>query len=137
MSEENSRTKVAVFVFIRRTNTILLVKQRQGSQNWSLPGGTMEPGESLDETAVREVKEETGLDIQLTRVVGLYSKPDENALAITFEAQVISGKLAPANEISAVAYFSLDNLPKTMRAHMQRRMDDYLAGRAEAVFASQ
>lgn len=58
----------------------MLVRQNYGQGYWSLPGGKMEAGESIDQAAIREVKEETGLDIRLKRVVGLYSKPGENAI---------------------------------------------------------
>jgi ADP-ribose pyrophosphatase YjhB (NUDIX family) len=63
---------VVALVFIRQDDRILLVRQNYGRRHWSLPGGVMERGESVDEAAVREVKEETGLDVRLTRVVGLF-----------------------------------------------------------------
>ena len=87
------RFVVVALVFISQSDSILLVKQNYGEQYWSLPGGVMEPGESIDQTAIREVKEETGLDVRLKRVVGLYSKPDEGTLAVAFEGEVIGGDL--------------------------------------------
>ena len=60
-----SKTIVVALVFICKEESILLVRQNYTKKYWSLPGGVMEAGESLDQTAIREVKEETGLDIRL------------------------------------------------------------------------
>src|SRR5512133_4377105 len=96
---ELPKTVVVALVFICDQGTILLVKQNYGNQYWSLPGGVMEAGESLEQAAIREVKEETGLDIQPGKLIGVYSKPGENALALTFEGKVIGGILRADHEI--------------------------------------
>ena len=101
MIDTQPRHLIVVLVFIRQGDSILLVKQNYGQQYWSLPGGAVELGESLEQAAIREVHEETGLEAHITRVVGLYSKPAENALAVTFEGQVVGGELRPENEIIA------------------------------------
>ena len=116
---------VTALVFIEQEGKLLLVQQDYGARYWSLPGGVMEAGESVDQTAIREVKEETGLDIQLKRVVALYSKPHENGLAVCFEGEVTGGVLAPDNEISACGYFHPDALPEPVRPHLRQRIEDY------------
>ncbi len=98
---------VVVLVFIQQGDAILLVKQNYGKQYWSLPGGVMEPGESIGDAAIREVKEETGLDVRLKRVVGLYSKPSENGLAVCLEGEVVGGTLKADHEITKCRYFPL------------------------------
>lgn len=75
MTSEIPKTVVAVLVFIQKQDRILLVKQGYGHQYWSLPGGVMESSDSIEQSAVREVREETGLDIYLGRLVGVYSLP--------------------------------------------------------------
>ena len=85
----------------------------------------MELGESLDEAAIREVKEEPGLDVRLKRVVGLYSKPGEEALAVTFEAEIVGGTLQADHEISECSFFPIDQLPQPIREHLRDRVADF------------
>src|SRR5439155_7323705 len=71
------RFVVVALVFVRDGESILLVKQSYGGRYWSLPGGKMEHRESIDQAAIREAREETGLEVRIKRVVGLYSKVGE------------------------------------------------------------
>ena len=139
MMNELPRFVITALVFIRKEDTILLVKQSYGNQYWSLPGGVVEFGESVDQAAVREVKEETGLDIRVKRVVGLYSKPDQKSLAITFEGEMVGGVLAPDNEVCDCQYFRLDGLPKApeAREHLYQRVDDFRQTFSNAVIRTQ
>jgi len=135
--DEMPRLLVAVLVFIRQGDAILLVKQNYGQQYWSLPGGVVERGESIDQAAVREVKEETGLDIQVKRVIGIYSKPDEGSIAISMEAEVAGGQLRPDHEIGECAYFQMDRLPAPIREHLVQRVEDYRQDLPYALLRSQ
>jgi ADP-ribose pyrophosphatase YjhB (NUDIX family) len=135
--EDSPKHTVAVFVFLQQADKLLLVKQGYGQQYWSLPGGIVEAGESIDQAAVREVKEETGLDISIERVVGLYSKPGEYALAITLAGKIIGSELKPDHEIQECRFFPLDQLPSQVREHFQQRADDYLHQNQAAVIRTQ
>ena len=130
-------TVVVALTFIRQGDRILLVRQAYGERYWSLPGGKMEPGESIDQAAIREVKEETGLEVRITRVVGLYSKPAEGGLAVTFEGEVVGGTLQAANEISECRYCPPEQLPEPVRAHLRERVADWSAHLAPTVFRTQ
>ena len=131
------RHVVVALVFILQGDEILLVRQDYGQRCWSLPGGTVELGESIDEAAVREVKEETGLDVRLKRVVGLYSKPAEGALAITFQAEVTGGTLRADHEISECRFFPLAKLPHPIREHLRDRVADFCRGEPSPALRTQ
>jgi ADP-ribose pyrophosphatase YjhB (NUDIX family) len=135
---------VTALVFIARGAAdpggaeILLVRQSYGKRYWSLPGGSMEHGESLEQAAVREAKEETGLDVRLTRLVGMYSKPDQDALAICFEAEVLGGSVLEAtDEVVECGYFRPDTLPVPIRDHLCERIADWQQRLPHAVWRSQ
>lgn len=92
----------------------VLLLQRQDFKTWALPGGSVEVGESAAQAAIREVREETGLDVVLTRLIGLYSMPHwiGNTHSAIFAARVSGGTLHPqASEAQRVAYIPTDDLP--------------------------
>jgi len=130
-------TIVAGFVFLCEGGAILLVKQNYGQGYWSLPGGEMEQGESIEQAVIREVKEETGMDICLGRLIGVYSKPDECGLALTFKGTVVGGALRASNEISEAAYFTTDSLPQHVRPHFYQRVRDFQDNLPYAVVRTQ
>ena len=134
---ELHKTVVAAFVLIQKEEGILLAKQSYGQQYWSLPGGVMEEGESIEQAAIREVKEETGLDIRLGKLIGIYSKPSEGALAMTFMGYVVGGELKADHEIIEVRYFPLANMPENIREHLRQRVADFEADLPYTVICTQ
>ena len=128
---------VAALVFIRQGDGILLVRQSYGAEYWSLPGGVVEAGESIEEAARREVREETGLEVRILRVIGIYSMTAQEAIAITLEAEIIGGRLQPDNEISDCAYFLPEQLPSPVRSHLYERVSDFVAGLPYTVLKTQ
>src|SRR3990172_7682886 len=117
---------IAVNVAVIHEGKILLTK-REDFEVWCLPSGGVEDGESLAEAAIRETKEETGLDVELTRLVGVYSRlgglPDVHAVLYT--ARPIGGELkTQPGETIEVAYFSFDHLPEEISfGHIKRITD--------------
>lgn len=115
---------------------ILLIR-RTDNDLWSIPGGAMEIGESIAQTVTREVREETGLEVEPTDIVGIYSNPDHvveysdgevrQQFSICFACRITGGTLTPSEESSKVAFFApreIDALPMT--ESMRRRIRDYL-----------
>ena len=116
-------TGLGVQVAVIQAGEILLM-QRQDFEVWGLPGGEIDPGETPAQAAVREVAEETGLSVRLTRLVGLYSMPQwtvMNTTTAVFAAEVLAGTLrADAAETIDVGFFAVDALPeRLMNWHRQ------------------
>lgn len=110
---------------------ILLVKRAHPPRigDWCIPAGFMEWNEHPTETAVRELKEETGLDIKLTSFFEVYSGNDDprnNAVLLLYLADKIGGKLEAMDDALEVKYFGFDELPDNIafEAHIQA-LDDY------------
>jgi 8-oxo-dGTP diphosphatase len=118
---------IAAIIAVINDGKILLTK-REDFEVWCLPGGGVEDGESLAEAAIRETKEETGLDVALTRLVGVYSRIGcmwNDMHAVLFAAKPVGGVLkTQPGETIEVAYFPFDELPKEMLFGHQKRVID-------------
>src|ERR1700694_2531117 len=88
---------------------IVLIRRRDNDL-WALPGGAMELGESIVDTAVREVKEETGLDVEVTGLIGVYSNP-HHVMAYTDGEVRQQFRCAPPHDSSAGTYRSTPRAP--------------------------
>ncbi len=122
---------LGVQVAVMRGHEVLLI-QRKDFEVWGLPGGEIEPGETPAQAAVREVAEETGLEVRLTRLVGLYSMPQwtpmDTSIAV-FAASVSGGTIkADPKEVMDVGFFPDYKLPQTLMWWHRRRIADALKG---------
>ena len=111
-------------------NDQLLLTKREDFEVWCLPGGGVEDNESLAQSAIREAKEETGLDIHLTSMVGAYSRSYGNGVihSILFAAVPIGGKLTPQpGEVIDMRYFDRGEIDALllMADHAQRISDAF------------
>jgi ADP-ribose pyrophosphatase YjhB (NUDIX family) len=82
-----------------------------GRGRWAYPGGFLELGESTAEGARRETEEETRLRVEIGRLVGVYSRPHAEIVAIVYEADIVGGEAQPAAETSEVRDFGADEIP--------------------------
>ena len=140
-----NRIVPAASVAVRDSNGALLLEWRQDNGLWTLPGGLQELGESIRETAVREVWEETGIEVEITGLVGIYSDPRHviaysdgevrQQFNICFAARAVGGSLRASSESRAVRWVApdhLDGLPidRAIRlriAHaLEQRSEPYL-----------
>jgi len=108
----------AAAVLIDGQARVLLAKQNYGKRKWALPGGLVEPGESPDQAAVREAKEETGLLVELDYLIALYfvRRVQPPRLGFVYAARITGGRLElPASgELSDLGWFPIDNLPENV-----------------------
>jgi 8-oxo-dGTP pyrophosphatase MutT (NUDIX family) len=119
----------------------VLVIRRSDNDNWALPGGAMDYGESISDAAVRETKEETGVDCEITGLVGVYTNPRHVILytsngevrqecSLVFSARAIGGEPTPSSESSEVRWVAPDELGElTMHPSMRQRVAHYLEDR--------
>lgn len=113
----------AFAVIFDREGRVLLC-HRQDMDAWNLPGGGMETGEMPDECVQREIREETGLEARVERLVGIYGKADRDELVFTFICHITGGEMRLTEESDANAYFFPDQLPpNTLLKHAERIID--------------
>lgn len=115
---------VASFVVIQNEAGDVLWVKRTDFDLWNLPGGGSEPGEAPWSTAVRETREETGLDVRLLECSGVYVKPKLNQMLFSFTAHVVGGELTTGAEAAEFAYFPPGDEPvNTLQKHVERAAD--------------
>lgn len=118
----------------------VLLTRRSDNGLWCLPGGQMDSGESVEECCVREIFEETGLNIRTTRLIAVYSNrdqlivyPDGNKAQIvvfSFEAEITGGTLGLSDETTEVGYFSPEEMKSmSMLGRHKERIEDALLDR--------
>ena len=105
--------KVAAVCVIPRNNAVLMIRRatETGYGLWSLPGGFVDRGEVVESAAAREAREETGIQVAITGLIGLFSLPDDPVIVAAYTAQETGGSLAPGPEVLDAAFFPLTALP--------------------------
>jgi ADP-ribose pyrophosphatase YjhB (NUDIX family) len=123
----------------------VLLTRRTDNGRWCLPGGWMEAGESVAEACAREVREETGLEVQVGRLIGVYSSPHRmvtyadgnqyHLVGLFFAAEVVGGTLGLSNETTEWGYFSPAEVETLdlMEHHRERVLDGWLGSQAALV----
>ncbi|MEU4395889.1 NUDIX domain-containing protein [Kribbella sp. NPDC023855] len=132
----------SVNVIIENDTGKILMIRRSDNGNWAIPGGAIDLGESLSQAAVRETKEESGIECEVIDVVGIYTDPKHIILytsngearqefSIVLRARATGGQLTTSSESTAVSWVSRSELASLqMDQSMRRRIDHYLEGAA-------
>jgi len=136
MPDNLNHFRIGVYALIFDEERVLLAHRRDIDW-WNLPGGGMEIGETVEEAVRREVKEETGLEVLVERLVGVYSKPQKQEVVLTFRCKVIGGALQPTAESRACSYFAPDALPRNTLPKHRERVVDALLNQQTAVLRAQ
>ncbi len=135
----NSLVPSANVIVINDQDEILLIR-RTDNGNWAIPGGAMELGESITDTAIRETREETGITCEITGLAGIYTSPAHvirytsneevrQEFSVVFTARPVSGQLTPSSESAEpgwVPVAAAADLP--MHPSMRQRIQHYADG---------
>lgn len=133
MWQEAITPKVAVnCALVNDQHQILLVK-RKDNDLWCLPGGLMDLGERVQDAVLREVKEETGLTVEIVRLTGVYSDPNDSIyihlgpqyqiVVLVFLGRITGGKFVENPETYGFQFFEVNELPPLVDSHHQRIAD--------------
>ncbi|NOY86648.1 MAG: NUDIX hydrolase [Deltaproteobacteria bacterium] len=109
---------------------IVLIKRKNRPQGWALPGGFVDYGETVEHAAVREAKEETGLEVELVRLLGVYSDPSrdsrQHTISTVFVARA-SGTPVGGDDAAEAAVFNENDLPTEIVFDHRKILDDYFS----------
>jgi ADP-ribose pyrophosphatase YjhB (NUDIX family) len=111
---------------------IILIKRKNPPGGWALPGGFVDYGESIESAAVREAREETGLDAQLIRQFHTYSDPNRDPRHHTITTVFIAkarGEAVAGDDAKEIGVFQRDNLPVVIAFDHRDILNDYFTGR--------
>ena len=123
----------------------LLLQRRQDNGLWGLPGGAMDVGEKIADTVVREVREETGYDVEVVRLIGVYSDPAHTSMrypdgnefqfvSCLFECRIVGGTPTLCDETTALEWFDPRRLPEPFMPNHVQRVKDALAAQVAAFY---
>jgi ADP-ribose pyrophosphatase YjhB (NUDIX family) len=120
----------------------ILLQRRSDNDLWALPGGAMEVGETIGETAIREVKEETGLNVEPVSIVGIYTNPKHvvafsdgevrQQFSLCFACKLLGGEMQVSEESFEVGFFSPEEIERlNMHPSIRLRIQHYLERRVQ------
>lgn len=127
--KENKGPFLTVDIIIEYNSGIVLIKRKYAPHGWALPGGFVEYGESLEDAAIREAKEETNLDVELVTLLYTYSDPSRDPRRHTVSAVFIAkgdGKLKAGDDAGGAKVFTKDEIPSALAFDHKNIVNDYL-----------
>ncbi|MCS7281375.1 MAG: NUDIX hydrolase [Desulfobacterota bacterium] len=128
MARQIKTPYLAVDLIIEHEGGIVLIKRKNPPYGWALPGGFVEIGESLEDAAIREAKEETSLNVELLEQFYTYSDPARDprfhVVSVVFIAKGV-GSLKGRDDAVSAEVFSENNLPQNLAFDHKKIIDDY------------
>jgi ADP-ribose pyrophosphatase YjhB (NUDIX family) len=141
----NSLVPSVNVVVVNEAGDVLMIR-RSDNDNWAVPGGAIDLGESMVQAAVRETREETGIECEITGLIGIYTDPKHVILytsngearqefSILLTGVATSGQPTPSSESSEVRWVPrADVAGYQMDRSMRMRIEHYLAGRSASPY---
>ena len=117
---------IGVFAIIFDDKNRILFCHRRDHDLWNLPGGRLEKGEAPWKGVIREVKEETGFDVEVIKMSGVYSKPGTDDIVLQFVCKITGGKMALNDEANKIKYFVFTDIPSNTVKRQIPRIKDVL-----------
>ena len=108
------RVAVAAIIFDDKGHILLCEHTYRKFHPWGLPGGGLEFGENPEDGVRREVREETGLEVRIEKLLCAESVPTNHHISLIYLCKIISGVFRPSYEISQTRFFSLDQMPSLL-----------------------
>lgn len=115
----------------------VLLVHRRDYDLWNLPGGVLELGEAPWEGAIREIKEETGFDAEIIRLINVSHKPQKNDLIFTFLCKIISGQATLSDESDKIEFFEINKIPHNTVPNQVQRIKDFLENPEKVILKTQ
>jgi ADP-ribose pyrophosphatase YjhB (NUDIX family) len=129
------RPKLTVDIIIELDGRIVLIRRANPPPGWAIPGGFVDYGETVEQAAQREAREETSLELTDLRQFRVYSDPNRDprhhTVSVVFTAQAI-GTPRAADDAREVGLFTRDALPEPLAFDHRQVLADYFAARAQA-----
>ena len=113
----------AATIVLNEQNELLLIKGPD--RGWEMPGGIVEVGESLKDAAIRETKEESGIDIEVLKFCGVFQNVNKSICNTLFLAKPIGGKLTTSPESIEVGFFPVDQALQMITIENFRKRVEY------------
>ncbi len=131
MGHNNLNPQIIVLKKNKRGRILVLLVKRSDTLVWTLPGGRRESDESIQATAIREVKEETGFDVDIVKNLGIYTLPKLKVLGrvFIFIGRVVGGYAQISDETVKVKWFNANHLPYTLLPFHRQRIKDAILGK--------
>jgi len=109
---------------------IVLIERKNPPFGWAIPGGFVDVGETVEQAAIREMKEEVGLDVTITDLLGVYSRPDRDprghTVTVIYTGEA-TGQPVADDDAKAVGVFNRSNLPSPLAFDHAEVLADYFS----------